>query len=297
MPRVCTHCSDSLCFFWVCCFGTLCTSLCNPACISHQNIHPVYFKISRNFAVPLPSPPPGQLLAAASCFAFLWAVQQSLSLPVSPHLHPALMPTFPSAWGGIVLKLGAMLELRTVSKLGAAAPCCPHHGPAAVVVMLMGSRPCTVHLLNMGANLLLHQVDVTSWITLCSSGSWRARSGDGKASPWQLPAVHQLCWRLMGRGGRHCPIDQGPMGAREGCPSPALPVPVPAVGLGAAPLHLTGMLVVLCAWFGSAGWFGSFQVPIIYHSVDEVLLSPRGRCPVPLIQPWVWHAACASGEK
>jgi len=101
----------------------------------------------------------------------------------------------------------------------------------------------------------------------------------------------------MGRGGQHCPIDQGPMGAREGCPSPALPVPVPAVGLGAAPLHLTGMLVVLCAWFGSAGWFGSFQVPIIYHSVDEVLLSPRGRCPVPLIQPWVWHAACASGEK
>lgn len=88
MPRVCTYCSDSLCFFWVCCFGTLCTSLCNQACISHQNIHPVYFKISRNFSVPLPSPPPGQLLASAS-----WFIASHLS---GLFLLPGHLPSSPS---------------------------------------------------------------------------------------------------------------------------------------------------------------------------------------------------------
>lgn len=128
-------------------------------------------------------------------------------------------------------------------------PCC-RGGDAHGVLAPHGSSA------RHGANLLLHQVDVTSWIALRSSGSRRAQSGDGDASPWQLPAVHQPCWRLMGRGGQRCPIDQGPMGAQGGCPSPVLPVPVPAAGLGAAPLHFIEMLAMLCACFGSAGWFG-----------------------------------------
>lgn len=208
MPRVCTYCSDSLCFFWVCCFGTLCTSLCNQACISHQNIHPVYFKISRNFSVPLPSPPPGQLLASAS-----WFIASHLSglfllsghLPSSPPparapspgppcpalpLHGAGVPSpAASRWSQ-----GPLWAVPTVALLQQEQ--CPRRpGPAwggeGKAKTPLGTAPapvpCGVRRSRIGAgapaagsaalhgeNLLLHQVDVTLWIMLHSSGSRRA---------------------------------------------------------------------------------------------------------------------------